>query len=106
MGLTEEQFLALTPKLFQFLCGRKYQNDRRELSNAALITATIINVNKGKGKRAVSVEDIIGKDISDKQKEPKPEELLTLVKVLHKKHGKKSKNGQGDGGIDQGGLKL
>jgi len=83
--------LALTPKLFQFLCGRKYQSDRRELSNAALVTATIINVNRGKGKRAVSVEDIIGKDTIDTPKEPAHEELLTLVKVLHKKHGKKSK---------------
>jgi len=81
--------LALTPKLFQLLCGRKYQNDRRELSNAALVTATIINVNRAKGKRAVSVEDIIGKDTLNTPKEPASEELLTLVEALHKKHGKK-----------------
>jgi hypothetical protein len=71
------------------LCGRKYQNDRRELSNAALISATIINVNRGKGKRALSIEDIIGKDEQNAQNEPQPEELLTLMQALHKKHGKK-----------------
>jgi hypothetical protein len=87
--LTEEQFWNLTPKLFKVLCSRKYQNDRRELSNAALITATIANVNRGKGKRALSIEDIIGKDMQDIQKEPQPEELLTLMQALHKKHGKK-----------------
>jgi hypothetical protein len=87
--LTEKQFWNLTPKLFQVLCGRKYQNDRRELANAALITAAIANVNRGKGKRALSIEDIIGKDPQAEQKEPQPEELLILMQALHKKHGKK-----------------
>jgi hypothetical protein len=60
------------------------------LANAALITAAVVNVNRGKGKRALTIEDIIGKDDAQyTQKEPRPEELLTLMQALHKKHGKK-----------------
>lgn len=87
MHLTEEQFLRLTPKLFNLLCDRKYANDRRELTNSALITATIINVNRTKKQRAVKIEDIIGKD--SKTSDNQEVDLLTFMKSLAQKSKKR-----------------
>jgi hypothetical protein len=80
LHLSEAEFLGLTPYLLDILTQRKYTNDRREATNAAMITATIINVNRAKNKRAVKIEDIIGKDISrEKKKEATIDELFDLV---------------------------
>jgi hypothetical protein len=89
LRLTEHEFLELTPKLFEKLCGRKYQNERRELTNAALIAAVVINVNRTKGKRAVKIKDIIGEDITCETKEASEEELLDLIKFVGEYHGTK-----------------
>lgn len=76
--MTEKQFFRLTPRLFQILCDRKYANDRRELANSALITATILNVNRPKNKSAVKIEDIIGKDSKETKDEEVP--LIDFIK--------------------------
>lgn len=85
MHLTEEQFFRLTPKLLQILSERKYANNRRELANSALITTAIINVNRPKNKRALKIEDIIGKE---KQKDEEIE-LTDFMKILADKNKKR-----------------
>lgn len=72
--------MRLNPKLFNLLCDRKYANDRRELTNSALITATIINVNRTKKQRAVKIEDIVGSE--KRQSNDQEVDLLTFMKGL------------------------
>ena len=85
MHLTEEQFFRLTPKLLQILSERKYANDRRELANSALIATSIINVNRPKNRRALKIEDIIGKE----KKENEEVELTDFMKMLADKSKKR-----------------
>jgi hypothetical protein len=79
--------MRLTPKLFNLLCDRKHSNDRRELTNSALITATIINVNRTKKQRAIKIEDIIGSE--KKQSNDQEVDLLTFMKGLATKNKKR-----------------
>lgn len=53
------------------------------MANAGLVAATIINVNRPKNKRAVKVEDIIGKDITEERNDEV--ELSEWVKRFAKK---------------------
>lgn len=58
------------------------QKDRMELRNAALVATTIINVNRAKGKKAIRIEDIIGKDDGLDNEEGNEAELLELLKII------------------------
>ena len=58
------------------------QKDRMELRNAALVATTIINVNRAKGKKAIRIEDIIGKDDGLDNEEGNETELLELLKII------------------------
>lgn len=74
----------MTPRLLDILSSRKYQNDRREAANAGLIAATLINIKRPKNKKAVKIEDIIGKDMLTK-KETDFMEMEALLKKFAKK---------------------
>jgi hypothetical protein len=82
LGLSEAEFLNLTPQLLEALSERKMQKDRMELRNAALVATTIINVNRAKGKKAIRIEDIIGKDDGLDNEEGNEAELLELLKII------------------------
>lgn len=86
----------MTPRLFEVLCRRKYRNDRIELTNAALISMTLININRPKNKKVIKIEDIIGKDILQEikfetkfqeakiQEENEEADVLDILKSLHR----------------------
>lgn len=74
--------------MFDVLCKRKYSDDRRELTNAALIAMTLINVNRPKNKKAVKIEDIIGKDALQEAKLQDETEGVDAVDILKSLHSK------------------
>lgn len=46
LGMTEEQFLACSPREFDAFCNRLHTIDRKQQLNAALICSVIANVNR------------------------------------------------------------
>jgi hypothetical protein len=83
LGLREGEFLNLTPQLLEALWERKMEKDRMELRNAALVATTIINVNRAKGKKAIKIEDVIGKDDGLDNEEGNETELVELLKIIN-----------------------
>ena len=57
LKISEQEFLELTPKLFDCLCKRKNENDKRETANAALVACMIYNINRRKNSKALTVSD-------------------------------------------------
>ena len=55
-------FWELTFQQFEALCSRKAIVQRNSLVGAAMITATLRNLNRGKGVKAIWLDDILGPD--------------------------------------------
>jgi hypothetical protein len=60
LGLPEAEFWRLSLREFDLLCARKRVLERKTDYNTALVACMIYNVNRGKGKRAIHPEDLIG----------------------------------------------
>jgi hypothetical protein len=57
LKVSEKEFLELIPKLFDYLCNRKHENDKRETANAALVACMIYNINRRKNSKPLMVSD-------------------------------------------------
>jgi hypothetical protein len=99
LGLTEEQFLQLTFKEIDVLCERKKLDDRRTEYHAALITCMIYNVNRRKGKRALTPKDFMSHErapsMTDAEMKAKARQIAQAYSMLDSKAGgKKCRKGK------------
>jgi hypothetical protein len=82
LKLSDSDFWGLSFKEFDTLRARQAQAERREWERAALVVATIFNVNRAKNRRALKVDDIIGKDPFKKKRRQTAREMLDALRVI------------------------
>ena len=65
LGLTTEQFWALTPAQFTTLVDRKEADDKRQDIRTGMIVCTMINIMNGKKGKKVGPLEVMGYDKED-----------------------------------------
>lgn len=81
-GLTEDQFWRLTPAKFFYLSRRLEAKNEMDDFRMAYVISTIVNVNRKKGKKAMTPKDFMPSEIAKKKRKKSADQLHQQFRAL------------------------
>lgn len=88
LGMSDDEFWRMTPREFGAVVKRRVFDIERQDYRAALICATLVNINRKKGSRPVRPEAFLGKKKNADTAAPW-QKILKTVEAMNKSFGGK-----------------